>query len=238
MKPIILVTHKPEPDPHNFGIGCLYGVRSNYCRAIIRAGGIPIMTLAGDVEDYAEIADGVLFTGGRQDIVPSLYGDENRKALGCDPELDDFELKLFDAFYKRKKPIMGICRGIQLINVALGGTMIQDIPDEIPERSAHLGEQIGNIPMHPVMATPGSLFHTLFGEEFKTNSHHHQAVKDCGKGMFASGITDDGVIEAIEHESLPIYGAQWHPERQTGEENLDLTNMMPLFEHFVNQCKK
>ncbi len=237
MKPVILVTLKPESDPHNFGVGSMYTVRQNYCNAIIRAGGIPIMTLAGDAEDYAEMADGVLFTGGRQDIVPALYGMENRKALGCDPELDDMELKLFDAFYQRKKPIMGICRGIQLINVALGGTMIQDIPDEFPERSAHQGEQVGNIHMHTVKAMPGSLIHKLFGPEFKTNSHHHQAVKDCGKGMFVSGITDDGVVEAIEHESLPIFGAQWHPERQIGEENLDLTNMMPLFEYFVNQCK-
>lgn len=238
MKPIILVTLKPEPDPHNFGVGSMYAVRSNYCRAIINAGGIPLMNLGGNAEDYAEIADGVLFTGGRQDIVPSLYGDENRKALGCDPELDDMELKLFDAFYQRKKPIMGICRGIQLINVALGGTMVQDIPDEIPERSAHQGEQVGNIHMHSIHTMPGSVFHKLFGEEFKTNSHHHQAVKDCGKGMLVSGVTDDGVVEAIEHESLPIFGAQWHPERQIGEENEDLTNMMPLFVYFVNQCKE
>lgn len=238
MKPIILMTHKPESDPHNFGVGSLYGVRSNYCRAIVRAGGIPVMTLAGDAEDYAEIADGIVFTGGRQDILPSLYGDENRKALGCDPELDEFERKLFDAFYKKKKPILGICRGHQLVNVVLGGTMIQDIPDEIPQRSAHLGEEIGNIPVHPVKVTPGSLLHSLFGGEIKTNSHHHQAVKDCGKGLIVSGITDDGVIEAIEHESLPVFGVQWHPERQVGEENPDLTNMMPLFEYFVNQCKK
>lgn len=237
MKPVILVTLKPDPDPYNFGMGSLFTIRSNYCRAIIRAGGIPIMALTGDAEDYAEIADGILLTGGRQDIVPSLYGEENRKALHCDPELDDIELKLFDAFYKRKKPIMGICRGIQLINVALGGTMVQDIPDEILVRSAHQGEQIGDIHMHDVKAAAGSLFHKLFGAQFKTNSHHHQSIKACGKGLLASCITDDGVIEAIEHESLPIFGAQWHPERQIGEENPDLANMMPLFEHFVNQCK-
>lgn len=238
MKPIILITLKPEPDPHDFGIGSFYAVRSNYCRAIIRAGGIPLMDLGGEAEDYAEIADGVLFTGGRQDIVPSLYGEENRKALGCEPELDDMELKLFDAFYKKGKPMLGICRGEQLINVALGGTMVQDIPDEVPERSAHLAEEVGNIHLHTVNTMPGSVIHKLFGDELKTNSHHHQAVKVCGKGLLATGITDDGVIEAIEHESLPILGAQWHPERQIGEENPDLTNMMPLFQYFVDQCKK
>lgn len=238
MKPIILVTNKPEQDPRDFGVGEIYTVRSNYCRAILRAGGIPLMDLGGDPEDYAEIADGVLFTGGRQDIVPSLYRDENRKALNCDPELDAYELKLFDTFFRRKKPIMGICRGHQLINVALGGSLIQDIPDEIPERKAHQGEPVGNIHMHTVKTTPGSLVHSLFGEEIKTNSHHHQAVKVCGKGLIASGVTDDGVIEAIEHTEFPIYGVQWHPERQMGEENEDLTDMMPLFEHFINQCKK
>ena len=99
-------------------------------------------------------------------------------------------------------------------------------------------ETVGNIHLHSVKTMPGSVFHKLFGEELKTNSHHHQAVKDCGKGLLATGVTDDGVIEAVEHECLPIFGAQWHPERQIGEENLDLTNMMPLFEHFVNQCKQ
>lgn len=238
MKPVILITHKSDMDVAEFGIGKMHQVRSNYCRAIVKAGGIPIITATADAVDYADIADGLLLTGGSNDVDPARYREENRMCLKCDFEIDQMEFGLFEAFYKQKKPIFGICRGHQVINVAMGGSLYQHVKDDHTPLSVHADIYAGGPKIHPMKSVPGSLFEQLFGEEFMTNSHHHQAVKTCGKGMRATAVTEENLIEGIEHESLPIFGVQWHPERMIGEENFDLTNMMPLFEHFINCCKK
>jgi len=133
--------------------------------------------------------------------------------------------------------MMGVCRGIETINVALGGTLIQDIPSMV-ELSAHKQSLFPDKPAHYVKSAEGSKMRELFGEEFIVNTHHHQAVKTCAPGFRATAVTDEGVIEAIEHESLPIIATQWHPERMIGEENFEMVNMMPLFEYFVELCKK
>ena len=134
--------------------------------------------------------------------------------------------------------MLGICRGVQLINVALGGTLVQDIPQEIPELSVHDPIYKKVATHHPVVAEEGSLLHTLFGREFLTNSFHHQAVKDCGKDMVVTVTSTDGVIEAIEHTSPPIIGVQWHPERMIHEIDTEYPDMLPLFRHFIELCKK
>ena len=236
MKPVILITHKFADS--DFSVGGLYRCQSNYCRAITKAGGIPIISAMAEACDYAAIADGILFTGSNCDIDPKLFGCENQGSVDCDPVLDQMELQLFDAFYKSGKPILGICRGVQLISVALGGTLVQDIPQEIPNLTVHDAIYKKEATHHPVVAKDGSLLQTLFGREFLTNSFHHQAVKDCGKDMVVTVTSTDGVIEAIEHTSLPIIGVQWHPERMIGEENTDLPDMLPLFRHFIDLCKK
>lgn len=236
MKPIILITLKfSESD---FSVGGIYQAQSNYCRAIVKAGGIPIISALADAGEYAAIADGILFTGSGCDVTPALYGQENRKAEYCNQELDDMELKLFDAFSRQGKPILGICRGIQLINVALGGSLVQDIPQEIPDLKVHDPIYKKEATHHPVVAKEGSLLHNLFGREFLTNSFHHQAVKNCGRDFEITVTSTDGVIEAIEHKTLPIIGVQWHPERMIGEENPQQTDMLPLFRHFIDLCKK
>ena len=236
MKPVILITLKHAES--DFSVGGIYQAQSNYCRAIVKAGGIPIISALADAEEYAAIADGILFTGSGCDVTPALYGQENRKAEYCNRELDDMELKLFDVFYRAGKPILGICRGVQLINVALGGTLIQDIPQEIPNLTVHDAIYKKEATHHPVVAKEGSLLHSLFGKQFMTNSFHHQAVKDCGRDMAVTVTSTDGVIEAIEHTSLPIIGVQWHPERMIHEIDQDYPNMLPLFEHFIDLCKK
>ena len=236
MKPVILITHKfSESD---FSVGGLYRCQSNYCRAVIAAGGIPVISAGADAEDYAALADGILFTGSNCDIDPASYGQENRGSADCDPALDAMELKLFDAFYRAGKPIFGICRGIQLISVALGGSLVQDIPQEIPDLTDHDAIYKKERDCHPITASEGSLLHRLFGKEFLTNSFHHQSVKDPGRDMRVSALSTDGVIEAIEHTGLPIFGVQWHPERMIGEEDNGLPNMLPLFQHFVDLCRK
>lgn len=236
MKPVILITNKPAPS--DFGVGGICKTPANYCNAILNAGGIPVISALADARDYAELADGILFTGSACDITPALYGQENRKALSCNEALDDMELQLFRAFYEKNKPILGICRGIQLVNVAMGGTLMQDIEEESALLTAHKQVFAKETEKHTVTAAQGSLFRKLFGDAFVTNSYHHQAVKACGKGLLPTVFTEEGVIEAIEHESKPIIGVQWHPERMIGAEQLELTNMMPLFRYFIDLCKE
>ena len=238
MKPVILITYKTDPDPDNFGVGKLYSQRSNYCRAIIRAGGVPVIAASADATEYAAMADGLLIPGGSNDVEPEFYGETNRKAYGCDRDIDVTELALFREFYDQNKPILGICRGHQVINVAMGGTLLQDLIEDHPMLDIHKEIVKKNTaPVHTVKTMSNSLLNQLFGDTVTTNSHHHQAVKDCGTGMFVSAMSEDGIVEAIQHETLPIFGIQWHPERMIGEENLNLTNMEPLFKSFIDRCK-
>lgn len=234
MKPIILLTHKFSNQ--HWGLGRSYTVESNYCRALIRAGALPLVTAGGDPEEMAEMADGVLFTGGA-DIEPQRYGESNQFDITSDGELDEMELTLLKAFYAVKKPIFGICRGIQTVNVGTGGTLYQHVPGQIT-LSAHKPVYEDNDPRHLVHAVEGSSMESLFGKEFMTNSYHHQAVKTMSPGMKAAAMTDEGLIEAIEHESLPILAVQWHPERMIGEENNALPDMMPLFRLFTAIAEK
>jgi putative glutamine amidotransferase len=236
MKPVILITNGYAVDPNNFGVGRYIRIKENYVNAILRAGGVPVLSAHGDADTYARIADGVLFSGG-SDINPIHYGEKPYKE-DCHymDDRDEMELAICKSFYELKKPMLGVCRGIQTINVALGGTLVQDIPSMV-ELSAH-SQRLFDKPAHYVKSTPGSKMRELFGEEFIVNTHHHQSVKDCAPGLRATVLTDEGVIEAVEHESLPIIAAQWHPERMIGEENFEMENMMPLFEYFVELCRK
>lgn len=236
MKPVILITSKPVPD--DFGVGGIHKTQANYCYAINQAGGLPIVSAMGDAEEYAQLADGILFTGSAYDISPQLYRQENRHSKDCKPELDEMELALFEAFYRAGKPIMGICRGLQMINVAMGGDLIQDIPDEVDCLTVHQKVYQKETEYHPVTAKEDSLLGRLFGKVFTTNSYHHQAVKTCAPGLIPTVITEDGIIEAAEHESKPIFAVQWHPERMVGQEQTELPNMLPLFRHFIELCKK
>jgi putative glutamine amidotransferase len=181
--------------------------------------------------------DGLVLCGG-DDLDPKYYAQTNTACGPIDPDRDAAEWALLDAFVKAGKPVMGICRGHQILNVALGGTLIQDLKDDCPTQLAHEAMYAEGKNTHPVCAVSDSLLCQLFGKEFHTNSHHHQAVKTCGEGLRITVTTKDGLAEAIEHEQLPIFSVQWHPERMIGEENLELPNMMPLFEHFIALCKK
>jgi putative glutamine amidotransferase len=179
----------------------------------------------------------VLFSGG-MDINPSRYNEAPYKeGLTFSDDVDEMELQIFESFRKLNKPMLGICRGIQTINVAMGGTLVQDIPSMV-ETSAHRESLFPDKRAHYVTSTDGSLMQQLFGQQFIVNTHHHQAVKDCAPGLKATAVTDEGVIEAVEHESLPILAVQWHPERMIGEENFEMENMMPLFEYFIKLCSE
>lgn len=173
--------------------------------------------------------DGLLLCGGG-DVDPKFYNEEINGSTNIDIERDEIEFALMEAFLKAGKPIMGICRGHQLINIYFGGSLYQDLP----EAEMHKGGKA-----HEVKAEQGSLLHSLYGESFSVNSTHHQAVKKVGKGLHATAFWNDKYIEATEHETLPIISVQWHPERMCfSMKREDTVDGAPIIKHFLEMCEK
>lgn len=234
MKPLILLTGGTGAAANGTPTWTL---NQNYAENIRRAGGLPILAVNNDcAEEYADLADGLLLSGGK-DVATELYHQEQKyDFVITDPQRDDLEWKLIKAFTDRKKPIFGICRGIQVLNVYFGGTLYQDIPDQLS------GDHAKGV-CHPATLKKDSILGGLFGESMEINSYHHQALDTLGNGLVATAWSDAGgraIVEAIEHESLPIWSVQWHPERMTGPvtnpENC--VDSFPIFQYFVNQCRK
>lgn len=201
-----------------------------YARAVAAAGGIPLPGSELCVEEMADLCDALLLSGGA-DVDPDLYGEEPlNDSVQPDPLRTAFEKPLFHAFLARKKPILGICRGSQMINVLLGGTLYQDLPLQLGY--VHMNGDI----RHPLFAEEGSVLHQLFGKEFRVNSTHHQAIKDLAPGLHVTGRSIEGIVEAYEHDTLPILATQFHPERLTGELWDDRTpDFAPYFRHFIER---
>jgi putative glutamine amidotransferase len=195
------------------------GVNAAYVRAVAQGGGVPLILsqLMGDSNAARALdgCEGLVLTGG-EDIDPSHYGAEASAALGSvDAERDRFELALFAAARSAGLPILGICRGIQLINVALGGTLYQDLPSERPGPVDHNPDAARNARTHHVCLAPGSrAAHALGVDRLVPNSFHHQAIRDLTPVLVASGWSDDGVIEAVESRADDgwLLAVQWHPE--------------------------
>jgi putative glutamine amidotransferase len=194
-----------------------YGMRANYADAIAEAGGMPVgLPHAPDAaESYADRLDALVVTGGAFDVDPAMFGANGKHAtVTLKPNRTNFELGVTKAMLARKKPVLGICGGEQLLNVILGGTLIQHIEDEVADSLLHEQPNPRNTPGHAVKVTPGSLLHRISGlDEIKVNSAHHQAVKSVGPGVVVNAVAADGVIEGIEDPRLPFcIGVQWHPE--------------------------
>lgn len=166
----------------------------------------PSEPLSAFLPDPAASFDALILPGGG-DIDPILFHQENQGARAMDPELDRLQLFLLRSFLRKNLPVLGICKGMQLINVCLGGGIIQDLPTA--GRHAYIGKD----QIHPTYTEKGSLLHTLYGENFPVNSAHHQGIAEPGEGLIVIQHAPDGVAEAIVHTSLPILGIQWHPER-------------------------
>jgi putative glutamine amidotransferase len=212
----------------------------DYEEAVRRAGGEPrVIDRATDrPEDVVAAVDGILLPGG-DDVLPSLYGaDAHPSFVPAEPGRDDYEIDLVRRALDADLPLFAICRGMQLLNVARGGTLIQDIAAELPEALAHTMEVPPHHPVeiaHDVWLTSGSLLERLMrerideGDDCGVNSRHHQAAKAPGAGLIVTATAPDGVIEAIEDPTRRFcLGVQWHPENfwRTGE-------FRPLFEGFV-----
>ena len=214
----------------------------DYEESVRRAGG-EVRVLNPAVDSPADVigsVQGLLLTGGG-DVRPDLYGAVAHPTFDpAEPGRDEYEIELVRLALQKDLPVFAICRGVQLLNVACGGTLIQDIPDEVGTSVEHRVKEPRFAIAHDVWLTPGTLLERTLRERleddadsFAVNSRHHQAPKDLGEGLVASATAPDGVIEAVEDPNHRfILGVQWHPENfwRTGE-------FRTLFEAFVDACK-
>lgn len=199
-----------------------YSLRATYSGAVARAGGLPLCLPhePSMVDAYADMLAGLVVTGGAFDLDPALFGDETRHATVRTKEgRTHFELEIVRAMLKRDKPVLGICGGEQLINVILGGTLIQHIEDEVQDSLLHEQPNPRTEAGHKVTLTEGSLLRKIAGvPELPVNSAHHQAVKSVGDGVVVNAIASDGIIEGIEDPRYRFcLGVQWHPELNVSE---------------------
>lgn len=184
----------------------------SYSNAVAAAGGIPVLCPECCVQEYASMCDALLLSGG-QDVDPTWYGEEVlNDSVVIDLARDAYEMELCRAFLAAKKPIMAICRGFQLLNVVLGGTLYQDL-------LAQMGFIHSNAEIrHPFYAEEGSVLHRMYGEVFRVNSTHHEAVRNLGRNLRVTGRSIEGIVESYESTDPDqlIWGTQFHPERLTG----------------------
>jgi putative glutamine amidotransferase len=213
---------------------------ADYVESIRRAGAAIVeLTLADRPEDVVRRVDGVLLPGGG-DIDPALYGAPVHSTFeAAEPGRDGFEIALVKAALAADLPVLAICRGMQVLNVAFGGDLVQDIPTEVNGALHHAVREPRYAIAHEVWVTPTSRLATLMkddledGESCQVNSRHHQAVRHVGEGLEVVGTAPDGVIEAVERPTARFcLGVQWHPENfwRTGE-------FRPLFEGFVDAAR-
>jgi len=198
-----------------------YRVAEAYVDCVIAAGGLPLLVPGNGkrrlLDEYIKMADGFVFIGGR-DYPPGWYGEKHHpKSILVHPRRAEVDLYLARAALRRKIPVLGICGGHQLINIALGGTILQHIPNAADHQPAQQEKGKRKVIKHAVEITGGRILRKLFGEKKITvNSYHHQAVapEALGRGLKAVAFADGGIVEAIEANELQfILGLQWHPER-------------------------
>jgi putative glutamine amidotransferase len=216
-QPVIGLTLDREPPGGYSKTHPWYALRENYCDAVAAAGGLPILLPhePDRAADYLALVHGLVVTGGAFDVDPALFGAATRHAsVTTKDRRTAFELSITRGAVEADRPVFGICGGQQLLNVALGGSLLQHIPDEVPNALAHEQPNPRTEPGHTVRLLPGTFLRRIAGvDELAVNSAHHQAVKDAAPGLVIDAVAADGVIEGIEHPGLRFcVGVQWHPE--------------------------
>lgn len=234
-KPVIGLTSSYEKDEN---VDRIF-LNHSYLDSIRHFGGIPLVLPAEATEEELEtfigLCDGILLTGGN-DLDPALYGETllNDTVVPA-PERDKSEMYVCRAAVERNLPILGICRGIQVMNVYFGGTLYQDIPSQLDTEVKHRMDPPYHRGSHNCILPENTPLREVCSEEtIKINSHHHQAIKQLAPGFQAMGICDDGIIEAIYDPEKPfIWGVQWHPERIWDIE----ASSAKVFEAFLKACR-
>ncbi len=216
IKPLIGVTLDAEA-PGGYSKYPWYALRANYADAIEAAGGLPVALPhnVGLAANFLDRIDALVVTGGAFDVDPSLYGDGERHATVTLKEgRTAAELALVRGALARDMPVLGICGGEQLLAVALGGTLLQHIPDSIENALEHEQPNPRNEPGHEITLVPGTLLHRIAGTDtMRVNSAHHQSVREPGRFAVVNATAPDGVIEGIEDSRYAFaLGVQWHPE--------------------------
>lgn len=208
-------------------------VKDTYTIAVSQAGGIPVVLPLVRSESEANALvrrmDGVIFSGG-EDVNPSYYGEHTLfDNVDCNFLRDTSDMLILKAAIKQRKAILGICRGMQLVNVGMGGTLYQDIPLQVPSEINHKQTENAIKPTHNIRIEPGSILRTILGtDSVYVNSKHHQSVKDVAPGLKVTAKADDGIIEAVEGSNIVC--VQFHPETliKAGNEK-----WLPLFRNLV-----
>ena len=232
MKPIIGILSEIDMEKNS-------KLQNIYIKAVETSGGVPILLPyvedSETMERFVGLCDGFLFTGGA-DVNPNRYGEE-KKSTCEDVQYyrDELEFRVFQKALSTSKPILAICRGAQLTNVALGGTLYQDIPTELDTQIPHRQSEPDCSPSHEVKVFADTPLYKIAGtERIQANSFHHQAIKKLGKGLAVMAVADDEMIEAFYLSGERYLCAyQWHPERlyETNPHN------RRIFDDFINACK-
>ncbi len=226
-KPIIGLTTSKKDDRAS--------ICQDYIYAIEESGGLPFVIPAhfnkNLIEDYIGTIDGLLITGGI-DVHPLLYNENPIRECGdFDYEVDILHIELIKTAIKKNIPILGICRGLQLINVTLGGSLYQDI-GQIENSNGHMFMRDESQIVHIVNIQKDTILHRLYGDSIYVNSMHHQAIKDLGKNLTVSAYSEDKIVEAIEYKDKPfIMGVQWHPEAMLKKHH----SMKKIFDLFIEK---
>ncbi|MDC3414410.1 gamma-glutamyl-gamma-aminobutyrate hydrolase family protein [Terrihalobacillus insolitus] len=236
MKPLIGITSSIDVDEQSSTVG------TDNIKAITRAGGLPIILpnflQEEDIDQVADTIDGFYATGG-YDIDPTLFGEEPHPNLGLiTPERDRFEVALIKKLLEQNKPILAVCRGCQIVNIAAGGTMYQDIYAQMDqELLQHQQKAPKGHGSHYVQVETNSLLYDIIeSRKLKVNSRHHQANREVPSTFKISGKANDGVIEAIESSKHTfVLGLQWHPENMAATG--DITSLR-IYQSFIRACQK
>jgi len=240
MKPVIGITASVSPandERRTFSKGtALHLIPEHYCRWVVAGGGSPVVIPILDDTKLASVIvsrlDGIIVSGG-VDVDPTYYNEANTHSLGVSPERDRFEIALVQAARRENKAILGICRGIQILNISFGGSLYQDIPTMIVGVLQHNNWEAGKDAYHAVSFSRPSPLSKLFGQdEIQVNSSHHQSLREIGKGLEVLAASSDGVVESVTCPSDRFtFGVQWHPERM-----LDDSKQIELAQWFVSNA--
>lgn len=214
----------------NFDDG-MVSIRDTYLNSVYNAGAIPILLQPrrdGEfIKKMCEEVDGFIFSGGA-DLDPAMYGEENTASKNICSVRDEFEKLLFDEAIKTGKPILGICRGLQAINVFMGGSLCQHIDGHVQEESREIRTHSASVINNTLLSN------ILKSERVDVNSFHHQVTKRLAEGLTINAMSDDGYVEAFHAKDHPfLLGVQWHPESYYNE----CETSRKIFEAFIDACK-